>query len=97
MVRWKDPRGETLTWPVLSLWFTPGGERKRVTTAEMLVGPRKILMMDEVRVRQQHLQATAHAAQIPVAQNGRTLFYRVCTLSRHCCGQLLSVSFCPEG
>lgn len=25
-----------------------GGERKRVTTLEMLVGPRRVLMMDEV-------------------------------------------------
>lgn len=25
-----------------------GGERKRVTTAEMVVGPRRVLLMDEI-------------------------------------------------
>ncbi|MEW5298072.1 MAG: hypothetical protein WDW36_001233 [Sanguina aurantia] len=38
----------TKNTPVGDSTLRGGGERKRVTTAEMLVGPRKILMMDEI-------------------------------------------------
>ena len=50
-----------------------GGQKKRVTTAEMLVGPKKILFLDEISTGLVCLAWFCHASAMQVEQTSRNL------------------------